>query len=109
MPRGQNPNSKEALKRGREKTAFSRESAVRANKKSQEVKKAYASLTEALKTQCTPEVLEQLTEVVIKKAKYGNLKAYELIRDQLGEKPVDKIEQTSTNIVIDFGSIEGDE
>ena len=33
-------------------------------------------------------------------------KAFEVIRDTSGQKPVDKVEQTNTNITIDFGDIE---
>lgn len=33
-------------------------------------------------------------------------RAFEVLRDTSGQKPVDKIEQTSANIVIDFGDLE---
>ena len=33
-------------------------------------------------------------------------KAFEVIRDTAGQKPIDKVEQTNTNITIDFGDIE---
>ena len=36
-------------------------------------------------------------------------KAFETIRDTAGQKPADKIEQTNTNITIDFGDIEQDD
>lgn len=32
-------------------------------------------------------------------------KAFEVLRDTSGQKPADKIEQTNTNIVVDFGEI----
>ena len=35
-------------------------------------------------------------------------KAFEVLRDTAGQKPVDKVEQTNTNITIDFGEIEDD-
>jgi hypothetical protein len=35
-------------------------------------------------------------------------KAFEVIRDTSGQKPVDKVEQTNTNIEIDFGDISED-
>lgn len=69
-------------------------------------KKSYATLTEALKDQCTPEVKQQLTDMLIKRAKMGNLKAYELLRDQLGEKPVEKVEHVNQKITIDFGALD---
>lgn len=33
-------------------------------------------------------------------------RAFEVLRDTSGQKPVDKVEQTSTNIVIDFGDLD---
>ena len=33
-------------------------------------------------------------------------KAFEVLRDTAGQKPVDKVEQTNTNITIDFSDIE---
>lgn len=33
-------------------------------------------------------------------------KAFEVIRDSSGQKPVDKVEQTNTNITVDFGDLE---
>ena len=33
-------------------------------------------------------------------------KAFEVIRDTSGQKPVDKVEQTNTNITVDFGDLE---
>ena len=36
-------------------------------------------------------------------------KAFEVLRDTAGQKPADKIEQTNTNITIDFGDLENDD
>ena len=36
-------------------------------------------------------------------------KAFEVIRDTAGQKPVDKVEQTNTNITIDFGELDNDD
>lgn len=93
MPRGDNPNSRKNLIKPSEQTAEERrESARRAGIASGKARKEYATLTEALKDQCTPEIKAELTAMLIKRAKAGNLKAYELLRDQMGEKPVDKIQ-----------------
>lgn len=35
-------------------------------------------------------------------------KAFEVLRDTSGQKPADKIEQTNTNVTIDFGDLEED-
>lgn len=49
---------------------------------------------------------EALSVEVFQKALAGDMKAWELLRDTAGQKPVDKIEQTNTNITIDFGDID---
>ena len=36
-------------------------------------------------------------------------KAFEVLRDTAGQKPVDKVEQTNTNITIDFSDLEDTE
>ena len=36
-------------------------------------------------------------------------KAFEVLRDTSGQKPADKIEQTNTNITIDFGDLDDDQ
>ena len=49
---------------------------------------------------------EALSVEVFKKALNGDMKAWELLRDTVGQKPVDKVEQTNTNITIDFSDLE---
>lgn len=36
-------------------------------------------------------------------------RAFEVLRDTSGQKPIDKVEQTNTNITIDFGDLETDD
>lgn len=48
---------------------------------------------------------EALSVEVFQKALAGDMKAWELLRDTVGQKPVDKVEQTNTNITIDFGDM----
>lgn len=49
---------------------------------------------------------EALSVEVFQKALAGDMKAWELLRDTAGQKPADKIEQTNTNITIDFGDLD---
>ena len=49
---------------------------------------------------------EALSVEVFQKALAGDMKAWELLRDTAGQKPVDKVEQMNTNITIDFSDIE---
>lgn len=52
---------------------------------------------------------EALSVEVFQKALAGDMKAWELLRDTAGQKPVDKVEQTNTNITIDFGDLDEDQ
>lgn len=91
MPRGDNPNSRKNLLRKEDLTAEQRrESASRAGKASAKARKEYASLTEAARSIIGSKEKEELINMLHKRAKMGNLKAFELLRDQLGDKPVEK-------------------
>lgn len=92
MPRGEHPNSLKALEENRKKTQFRGERAVQAAKASGEARAIYKSLNEDLRERCTPERLKKMNDRIISMAEHGNLRAYELIRDGLGEKPREKIE-----------------
>ena len=64
------------------------EKAGKASGKARALKK---TLRESLKELCTPDILNELNQRLIQMAKHGNLRAYEIIRDGLGENPRDKI------------------
>lgn len=89
MPRGEHPNSRANLSKGH---PFSEETARKAKAKSDEAKAIYKGLNADLKERCTPERLAKMNEKIMAMAEKGNLRAYELVRDGLGEKPSDKIE-----------------
>lgn len=102
MPRGSNPNSRANLKKGK---PFNAETARKAKQKSDEVKAAYRLLNEDLRERCTPERIEKMNERIIAMAEHGNLKAYELIRDGIGEKPKETIHvhgEAAVNIIDDI-------
>ena len=95
MPRGSNPNSKANLISNSERTPNERKKqAMKAGKASGESRRLKKTLTESLKELCTPEAINEINQKILLMAKRGNLKAYELIRDGLGEKPTDKLEVT---------------
>lgn len=52
---------------------------------------------------------EATSAALFKKALSGDTKAFELLRDTVGQKPVEKIEQTNTNITVDFGDLNEDD
>ena len=85
MPRGDNPNSRKNLKVPSSKEA--RKNGQKGGKASGEARTLKKTLSESLKELCTPEELDAMNRRIISMAKHGNLKAYELIRDGLGEKP----------------------
>lgn len=51
---------------------------------------------------------EEINEALIEKAIKGDTKAFELIRDTVGEKPVDKV-QDVTNYEDSLRAVDGDE
>lgn len=88
MPRGDNPNSRKNLIVNSERTPKERKKqAEKAGKASGEARALKKTISESLKELCTPDVLEAMNLRIISMAKHGNLKAYELVRDGLGEKP----------------------
>ena len=50
---------------------------------------------------------EMLSAVLMKKAMSGDIKAFEVLRDTAGEKPVDKVEQV-TEIKVDWEDEDND-
>lgn len=84
-------------------------------KKSGESRRARKTLREELLALLSSGDLQnQITLALVNEALNGNnagsvTKAFETIRDTIGEKPADKVEQTNiSNITIDFGDL-GDE
>ena len=74
---------------------------MKAGKASGESRRLKKTLTESLKELCTPEAINEINQKILLMAKRGNLKAYELIRDGLGEKPTDKVEVTGSISIAD--------
>lgn len=105
MPTGENPNSRANLNKGK-KTRFSGERAVKAAKKSVEVRRESRKLCDILRECLTDEKRKQISLMLIEKAEDGDTKAFELIRDSIGEKPTDKVEQINANIDIDLGDLD---
>ena len=92
MPRGMNPNSRANLIKNSDRTPRERsEQASKAGKASGEARSVYKSLNEDLRERCTPERIAKINSRILSMAEHGNLKAYELIRDGLGEKPRDEV------------------
>ena len=98
MPRGDNPNSRANLIKNSDRTPKERqEQARKAGKASGEARAVYKSLNADLREQCDDATIKAINERLLQMAKHGNLKAYELLRDGLGEKPTEKHEVTVTD------------
>jgi len=107
MPRGTHPNSLKALEENRHKGAFNAETSVIAHEKGFEAKKRkktfkeqFAAELEAMISQRDKDgniigeisVKDAITKQMVQKALKGNTRAFELIRDTVGEKPVDTVQ-----------------
>lgn len=83
-------------------------------KKSKESKKARKTLREELLAILSDgNIQNKISLALIQEAIIGNragsvAKAFETIRDTIGEKPTDRIEQMSTNIIVDLSDVEVD-
>ena len=95
MARGDNPNSRANLIKNSDRTPKERqEQARKAGIASGEARAVYKSLNADLREQCDEETLRAINDRLLQMAKHGNLRAYELVRDGLGEKPTEKHEVT---------------
>lgn len=112
MPRGDNPNSRKNLERfGIEKEA--RENGIKGGKASVESRRRRKTLKETLLLLLEDEtVQDDIALALIREARKGNnagsvTKAFEVIRDTIGEKPVDKIQiaEVDASTIADVESI----
>ena len=84
-----------------------RENGIKGGKKSGEVRRKRKALREELeillntKTDDGKTYQERMSIALIKKAFTGDTKAYEVIRDTIGEKPVDKVENITPPKIVD--------
>ena len=52
---------------------------------------------------------EEINDAIIDRARKGDTKAYEVIRDTVGEKPVDKVQANVFNYEESLKAVDGDE
>ena len=79
-------------------TRFNGERAVAAGKKSAETRAQIGRLKHAAEKVVTPKRAEEIIEALATKAASGDVQASTFLRDLLGEKPVEKVEQTVNEI-----------
>ncbi len=79
-------------------TRFSGNRAASAAKKSAETRVQIGRLKHAAEEVITPEKAREIIEALATKAASGDVQASTFIRDLLGEKPAEKLEQTINEI-----------
>lgn len=96
MPRGDNPNSRKNLIHPTSEQA--RENGRKGAQKSLETKRQRKTLREELLALLEDgDTQEKVSLALLEQAKKGNTKAFEVIRDTIGEKPVDKVSVATIN------------
>ena len=104
MPRGNPQNLVTADKRTLEER---QKIASRAGKASVASRRRKKTLREELLAILSDgDTQNKVSLALVQQALLGNVKAFETLRDTIGQKPVEKIEQTS--VTIDLGDIDGD-
>ena len=62
------------------------------------VRRQYATFRDAFKAMMTDEDRQKIYDALMTKAMSGDVRAAEFLRDTLGEKPVERVEQTVNEI-----------
>lgn len=116
MPKGDNPNSKKNLAKG---NRFNKDTASAMGKlgaaKSNEVQRKAKTFAEELRILLEAEITnlkgdkvttrKAISTALIKKALQGDKGAYEQIRDTVGERPTEKVEQVVITPEVDFDKL----
>lgn len=117
MPKGDNPNSRANLAKGKATqfrkgdTQGKREAAIASNKAQARAKTFAEELRLLLEVEIANNKGQMVTTrkaistALIKKALQGDKGAYEQIRDTVGEKPTEKVEQMVITPEVDFDKL----
>lgn len=88
------------------KSRFDSDTARIANAKSHEAKKAYKPFKDVLKDLMPPEEWAEIAAALKDKAKDGDVRAAEFLRDTLGEKPKEEHKIETDGIVFSFDGVD---
>lgn len=69
--------------------------------KSVEARRAIKTFKQAFEEELTDEKIKKLIDSMYEKARKGDTKAFELIRDTMGQKPVEQIQQLEAPKIVD--------
>ena len=117
MPKGDNPNSRANLDKGiatrfrKGDTQGKREAAMASNAAQRKAKTFAEELRILLEAEITNSRGEKVTTrkaistALVKKAIQGDKGAYEQIRDTVGERPTEKVEQVLITPEVDFDKL----
>ena len=78
------------------RNVYNSETALKAQQKSVEAKRQYRPLREIAKEKLDEDTWNEILASMIEKARHGDPKAFELLRDTIGEKPSDRLELQGT-------------
>ena len=99
--------------RNREMARDLQEKSVEKRKENQEKKKTFRAMLELALEEINKDTgktkREEINDAIIEKALKGDTKAYEVIRDTVGEKPVDKVQANVFNYEDSLKAVDGDE
>ena len=93
---GRRKMSENSLKNLENGKRFTDDTATIAAKKAAEARKKYRPLREIAKEKLDEDTWNEILASMIEKARHGDPKAFELLRDTIGEKPSDKLELQGT-------------
>ena len=113
MPKGDNPNSRKNLEKGKATRFVKGDTRAKlghiySNKKQAETRTLAEELKALLKVEISNSKGEKVktstatSTAMIKEALKGNVRAYEVIRDTIGQKPTEKVEQLVITPEVDF-------
>jgi hypothetical protein len=109
MPRNGTKNLKPMSQRSKEEV---KKISSKGGKRSGEVRRARKTLREELLAMLSVgDTQNQMTLALLEKAKDGDTKAFEVVRDTIGEKPVDKVmvAEVDQNIINEVEAMISDE
>jgi len=95
--RGTHPNSRKNLKQGNPDTQFNSRNAAEMAQKSHEAHREYKTLREIAKESFDEDRKLGWLAALADKADAGDAKAFEILRDTMGEKPSDSVEISGTS------------
>lgn len=95
MPRGENPNSKNNLKPFNERTEKEQRKIAKKGGKASGESRSILRTFKEMSADDSPEEKAKMWQMLKKRAMQGNLKAFEMYRDTIGEKPKDELKVTN--------------